>query len=431
MTTNEVKCLVIDHGLFQPIAQRLARDFAKVYYYSPSEKAFPTVCDIVGDGFADIERVNDLWRVKNEVDLWCVPDIGFSGIQSELLSQGCVVWGARDGDVLEISRRKFLNTLKESTDLPVPEYEIVVGLSKLMGFLHDKEDYYVKISKYRGDWETLHWRSWEQDEMTLDAKAVTFGPWKESIVFYCFPAIESLIEDGCDTYCVDGKFPQLCIHGQECKDRSYFGTFQKANELPAPVQKVQEQMGPILEGFGYRSFFSSEVRVTEDDVGYFLDPTCRAGSPPSQVQCEMIANYGDVIWQGAQGNLIEPVPAAPYGVQALLTVKSRKGWNAVPIPDSIRQWVKCGFCSQIDGRLVFAPDSDNTTCDIGWLTAIGESPKAAIDTLKEYAKELPDGVTAHVESLADLLSEMEHAEDAGVPMTNGTLPPPEIAIQKA
>jgi hypothetical protein len=167
--------------------------------------------------------------------------------------------------------------------------------------LHDKEDRWIKISRFRGDFETLHWRSWDEDSNRLDAFAVKFGPFREQINFYVFEPIDTDIEDGCDTWCIDGAYPELVIHGMEAKDKAYIGTWQKYSDLPEPLRRVGDAFSPILAGFDYRSFFSTEVRITEDGEPYFIDPTCRAGSPPSQVMTEMIANYSEIIWGGANG----------------------------------------------------------------------------------------------------------------------------------
>ncbi len=100
---SQVTALIFDHSLFLPLARKLAKTYKRVLYFSPWEEGFPTLnkC-IIGDGFPDIERCNDIWRVKNEIDVAIFPDIQHSGLQLELESQGIAVWGSRGGDSLEI-----------------------------------------------------------------------------------------------------------------------------------------------------------------------------------------------------------------------------------------------------------------------------------------------------------------------------------------
>lgn len=431
-TTSEVTACVIDHGIFLPVARRLAREYAKVYYWTPHEKAFPTVRDVIGDGFEDIERIDSPWSVVNETELFVFPDIGFAPMQEALIAQGKAVWGAGDGDKLEIYRGQFLHALG-TTNLPLPNYTAIRGLTALKEHLRDLTDKWVKISRYRGDWETMHWRDWEHDETTLDAAAVRFGPWKEHITFYVFDPIDTELEDGYDGYCIDGQWPSLCIHGMESKDRAYLGTFQKMSELPQEIRVVNDAFGPILKEYGYRGFFSSEVRITPKGESYFIDPTCRAGSPPSQVMCEMIANLGEIVWHGANGELVDPVPAAKFGTQALLTVKGdrRNNWAVIDLPKDLEQWVKCGFASEVDGRLVIPPDPDNTGSDVGWVVAVGDTISEALNNLKSNVSKLPDGVCCDYSALADLLKEAQEAEIQGISMTDQPIPEPSTVLTDA
>src|SRR5689334_1473842 len=102
-------CLVFGHGLELPVAERLARDFKRVLYFSEWEEGFSTINKaVIGDGIDNLERCYDFWSVKNEIDLWCFPDIGHSGLQLELEKQGFRVWGSRKADQLETNRQLFL-----------------------------------------------------------------------------------------------------------------------------------------------------------------------------------------------------------------------------------------------------------------------------------------------------------------------------------
>lgn len=426
--TADVVACVVDRGLFLPIARRLARDFKKVYYDCPSTLTFPSVSQIIGDGFEDVEYVSSLWEIADECDVFVFPDVGFAPMQNALLNRGACVWGSRDADQIEISRGKFMETLM-TTDLPLPRYKRIIGMTDLQNALKDQTDKWIKISKYRGDWETIHFRSWDEDENILNIAGAKFGPWKDLIPFYVFDAIDAPVEGGYDGWCIDGNLPSLCMTGIESKDKAYLATFQKYNELPEEVRKATDAFAPILKTYGYRSYFSTEIRITDDGDGYFLDPTCRAGSPPSQVQSEMIANYGDVIWRGANGECVDPIPLAEFGIQTLLTVKGgRQNWSVVTLPDELQQWVKCGFCSQINGKLVFPPDPAFSDCELGWLIAIGDSPKQAIERLNGYIEKLPENLKANVESLAELLTEVEEAKAQGVTMTDKPMPDPSIVI---
>lgn len=431
---SDVVACVIDHGLFLPIAQTLAEQYKHVYWWSPWDTGFPKVAEgIVGDGFKNITRVTDIWRVKKKCDLFVCPDVGFGGLQQELVSQGFPVWGHHGADELETDRGLFLETLDE-LGMPTPKYEVIMGITNLKLHLKEETDKYIKVSKWRGDWETLHWRDWSHDESVLDGYAYRFGPAKELIKFYVFDSIDTDIEDGIDTYCIDGQWPETVMHGMECKDRSYLCSVQPMSDIDERVKVVNEKFGPVLASYGYRGFFSSEVRI-KDDESFFIDPTCRAASPPSQVMTELFANLGEIIWHGANGELVKPEMStivdsdepAQFGVQAL--IKSERDcdeWEVLDIPGEMRKWVKCGFACEIKGKLCIPPHPLGGM--IGWLVAIGSTMSEAIDNLKKYQGELPDGLHCDVDSLANLLKEAETAKEEGIEFTEQQLPEPSEVI---
>src|SRR5262249_50733427 len=154
------------------------------------------------------------WSIKSKADCFVFPDINHRGEQRELRSQGYPVWGAFDGMRLELDREFFLRTLGE-LGLDMPEYTVVHGLTELHDFLRDKTDYYIKLSRWRGSWETCHWRTYKEDGHHFDTWAVRFGGLKDQIPFLCFPAIDTDLEIGADTFCIDGQWPKTMLHGIE------------------------------------------------------------------------------------------------------------------------------------------------------------------------------------------------------------------------
>jgi hypothetical protein len=381
----------------------------------------------VGEGYPGIERVSSPYVRGVDIDMIVFPDIGFAPMQRHFLNHGLPVFGAGEADELEMYRGKFLKEI-EQLDLPTPNCEVVDGISGLRVYLKDRTDLYIKISKWRGDMESWHWRSWAEDEGKLDALAFRLGPAKDHLTFFVFDPIEAEIEDGIETFCVDGKMPKTCIHGMECKDAGYLGTFALMNDLPEPVRKVSEAFAPVLGKYGYRSFFSTEVRISKDGTPYFIDPTLRAGSPPSQVQCEMIANYSEVIWGAANGEVVEPEPEAEFGVQVVVKADSKLDeWTEIVLPDHLWRWVKAGQSFRIGNKLCLPPGMAAES-NI-WLTAIGDTIKEAIENLKSYSGDLPEGVKCDVTPLGDLLREVNEAEKSGMTFTDQPVPGPETVVE--
>lgn len=426
---TDTTALVFDHGLFIPVARRLAKQFKRVLYTTPWAKGFPTINDcVIGDGFGDIERVDDFWPIKNDIDLFVFPDIQHAGLQLELEAQGFPVWGSRNGDSLEIYRQKFHRVLA-GLGLEVPPFYTVVGLEQLRAHLHDKEDKYIKISKYRGTMETTHWRNWDLDEGTLDWWAVKLGPAKNKVTFYVFDAIDTPLEIGGDTYNVRGQWPSLMLHGDEYKDQGYLGAVTARGDMPEQVKEVLEAFGPELGKNGYANQWSMEIRV-KGEHSFFIDPCCRGGLPSTGAQLSVWGNWPEIVLGGAHGELVEPEPTAQFAAECVLTMKTPKEqWGKTRVVEELAEWVKFGGCCEIDGAICFPPD-DSHGEEVGWLIATGDTIRETVETMQERAAMLPDGLCAKVESLGELLKEIRLAEEKGIEFTDQKVPGPEILLNE-
>jgi hypothetical protein len=425
--TKEVTALVIDFGIYIHVARRLAKDFAHVFYCTPWETAFPRVKDaVVGDGYQDITWVEHSSKVLDYVDLVVFPDIGFSYLQNRI-AKTKPVWGCRQADTLEAHRGAFLESLKEA-GLPVPEFKEIMGVTNLRLYLADKEDVFIKCSSYRGDFETFHFQSMKEDEHFIDSWAVKLGPLRELMAFFVFEKIETEIEDGIDTWCIDGQWPDMVWHGIEAKDKAFIGTFQKMSELSEEVSVVNRKYAKILEQYGYRGAFSTEVRITPDHESYFIDPTCRFGSPPSQVMMDTIGNWGEIVWKGANGILVEPEIVHQFGAQAIFKV-DRDDWCVLDIPDEIKDWVCVGFSCQLDGKICVPPDPMGVS-EIGWVRGAGSTIQGAVENLKEHVDRMPGCVHVEYHAVAEVLKEIVAEQEMGIEFSKDEPPPPEIVLKE-
>ena len=419
--TGDVIACVVDFGMFPHVARRVAKDFKKVYYTTPWDDSFPRLSRmIVGDGYPEFEWIESVWDAK-DADLYIFPDIGMSGLQLELVRQGKAVWGSRNADSIESNRGLFLDSLEEC-GLSVPPFSKIKGITNLRVFLKDKQDKYIKVSCLRGDFETFHFRSMDEDAVEIDVWAAKLGPLQDTNCFYVFDRIKTEIEGGCDAWCIDGQWPETFIQGFENKDKAYLMAFIEREKIAAEIRIVNEKFSPILAKFGYRGMFSTEVRITEDDESFFIDPTCRFASPVSQGQVEMIGNLGEIIWNGANGILVEPEQTAKFGAQAIFHV-DRDHWGVFKIPKEIEQWVKISFSCQSNGLICVPPDPQGVA-EIGWCVGIGDTIEGAIDHLREVVDQIPSGVNVEFGSLTDLLKELKTAKEAGIQLTNQEIPEP-------
>lgn len=419
--------LVFDHGFFLPVARRLAQDFGRVLYYTPWEQAYPKLNEgIIGAGFGEMTRCNDFWPIKDEIDLFVFPDIYHAGLQAELRAQGHRVWGAGNGMKLEIDREFFLNKLNE-LGLAVPPHKVVVGISNLAAYLKDKKDQYIKISKWRGSWETKHWRGWDEDANKLDQWAVHFGGMKEYVRFLVFEPIDTELEIGGDSYCVGGRWPRTMLHGIEKKDEAYLAAVTPYREMPEPLTRIMEAFSPFLAKNRYACQWSMEVRVTQDDA-FFIDATTRGGLP-STGSFLNAKNVADIFYHGADGDLVEIDYGYKFAAECMVKIKGDPdAWASVIIPDELKPFWKVYDCCELDGKIWF-PADQKTIDETGWLCVTGDTPTEVARRMNELADALPDGADACVESLADILREIPEEEDAGIKFSDEPLPPPEVVLE--
>lgn len=418
-----------DNGFFIPLARRLAQSGARVLYHNLSwQKSNPQLSDgIIGDGFPDIECALDIWAVKYEVDCFVFPDVGNMGMQKELANQGFPVWGAKGGMKPEIDREFFMKKLAE-LGLDVPPYKKVVGLTALKDYLKDKKDIWIKVSRWRGTWETKHWRSWKQDGHKFDLWAVLFGGAKELISFLCFDKIDSKIEIGADTLNVDGHFPEYVLHGIEKKDESYFSAVTKRKDMPQEILNIMEAFGPYFAAEQYRNQFCMEVKVTEE-ASYFIDWTGRGGLPSTGSQILAIENLPEVILAGAHGEFIEPEYNCKFTAECMVKVHGESNsWETLDIPDELKPFLMLSDCCEVDGQ-AWWPGGNDELEDVGWLVATGDTPTETAHLMNQLADMLPDGANACVESLADIIREVEEMEANGIPFTDAPMPDPEIVLE--
>jgi hypothetical protein len=414
---SELSVLFVDHGLFLPWCDMLSRTFKKTYLATPEECSFPTIgaCTL-GDGFERIEKVGDpanaIAKLVNEVDLFIFPDIGYADAQAYLESINKPVWGSRHADNLEVYRDYFMDAI-ESVGLPVAPHERIIGLDKLTDYLRGREHQFIKVSKFRGTFETFHWVNWDASWLEIAKWTTKFGPFGNKIKFMVFDPIECDVEDGYDGYTVDGQFPDQAIYGFENKDKGYLCEIRDYKKLPEQIQKVNNAFAPVFNRMHCRNNFSTEIRITEDSF-FYIDPTQRCGSPPSQVMAELVTNWPEIIWKGAQGELVQIAHEHKYGVQTTLNLKTDAGhWGIADFPEEISPFVKCGNCCEVDGKLCFAPTEDRDSM-IGWIVATGDTMEEAINTLKDRIGELPDGVSSDTSALVELIQKMEDSEGIGI-----------------
>jgi hypothetical protein len=425
---SEVTACVVDQGTFLPVARALARGCERVLYWSPECRANKSVQQAcIGEGIAGLERVAEFWPMLDEIDLFVFPDSDLAGLQLHLEQLGKAVWGSRLGQQYEQDRQLFLGTL-EAIGLDVPGYEVAVGLEALREKLRRAEDKYVKISHYRADMETRHWRSWDLDEGWLDRLAVRLLPRvKDQTPFLIVDPVETELELGVDTYVVDRRLPGVLLQGYERERSAYFAAVTKRENLPEPSRRVLEAFAPLLAPLRYRNALSLELRV-KGEQAHFIDATQRFGLPSSASQMALWKNFPEIVWAGANGQLLEPEYEEAYSIEVLLSSGPADEAVAVEVSGELEEWCHFAECCFIDGVYVFPPVEGGPSHDLGWLLAVGDTPAETLDRAKELVEQLPPGVKAELDSIAGVIAEIEQAQDEGHEFAREEMPEPSEVI---
>lgn len=379
--------LICDGGLFASWAERLAREYDRVLYFRPWTKSFSHPNDYyIMQGYENVERIEHFWEHVDEADTVAFLDIHFPDWATHLREMGKPVWSAFYGEELELYRAETKQLL-EQVGLPVNEYEVVHGMDELRQYLQEHEDQYVKIPKLRGLTETFHSQTYDLVKVKLDDIEHKLGGASSIQEFICEDAIKAVTESGYDGWCVDGQFPRTSVMGVEIKDCGSASQVKPYNLLPREVRMTNDKLASALGDYGYRGFWSTEIRVTKDSF-YPVDFTCRAASPCGENLQELFSNMGEVIEAGANGEIIEPKPVARYAAQAVMdSVFAEEHWLPIYIPEKIRPNVKLYNSCILDGQEFIVPTAVDMP-QIGSIVATGNTLDEAIRKVQTYAKEI-------------------------------------------
>jgi len=381
-------CCVYDNGLFTSLAESLAPAFGRMFYHSPWETSFPrSHATIIGEGLPGVQRINSIWPVIDDIDLFVFPDIFHGPLQAYLRGLGKRVWGSGIGESLEMVRGRSKRWLRD-LGLPVGEYRTIQGLNELRRHLQRHDDQYVKISKTRGDMETFHAKTYQLIEPRLDELEHTLGAKKHITEFIVEAPIEAKAEVGYDGFTVDGQYPHKALFGVETKDAGYIGQVTVYSAMPRALGYVNTKLSPLFRDLKYRGFFSSEIRIADDNTPYLIDPCCRMASPPGELYQYLIENLAEVLWYGADGELVEPVWRYPWGAQLILTSDwAEHGWQPLEYPQELASRVKLHYGTVIMGKRYYVPQA-TTMPEIGAVVTGGDTKQAAIKAAEKIAEQV-------------------------------------------
>lgn len=416
--------VIADCGLFSSFAAKLAPSFGKCYYFSPFQTAYPQRIDTaVGEGFEGMERVKYLLEKEDEADIFIFLYNFFPDIQESLRRRGHRVWGGGWGEKLELERwetRQLLQKLK----MPVTPAEKIIGMEALRKHLRESEGKkFVKASFYRGDVDSFpHEKYWLSENKLDDIENHLGSPLKHDFEFIVEDEIPDAVEIGYDGPCIDGKFPKKFLQGYEIKETGMISTVVTPEAQSKPVKYVNEKLSPTLENYGYRGFWSTEIRHTAKGESFLIDVTARCGTPSIELLSEMLSDWPEFIWYGAEGLIMPQKEIEKFGICAMVKVnETADQWQPLEIPKEIAPWVKVRNAYRRKG-FDYAVPIDKPSVIAG-VVGVGNTIIEAVAKCKEHADQLTGYQTEiRTESIDKAIKTIQEGEKYGVKFTDQPLP---------
>ncbi len=321
MGKSKLTACVIDNlgSSYLPQAIALSPYFEKMYYHTSIQSPFPYMAPAMcGQGYDEIEVIQNFWDKIDKIDVFIFPDIYFEDWSVALKKMGKLCFGGGMSEDIETNRGLF-HSMLERSNMNYGDYTVINGITKLKSFLKPRKNLFIKTSYYRGQFETFNWINQIHNGVLLDEIEYNLGPLGDQVEFLVQSPIKSDAECGYDGYAVNGQTTENFVQGIEIKNGAYLGKADNIKTAPKPITEVNAKFSPFLKSYAHTGFYSTEVRYnSKTDESFYIDPCMRMGSPPSNTYIAMIDNWDEIIVEGAKGKLVEPHFKAKYGCEIIL-----------------------------------------------------------------------------------------------------------------
>ena len=385
--TDKSVC-VVDNGIFAEVARSLSRSFGKVYYTSPWVDAYPSSYKTeLGEGFPSFDRVDDIWDIVDDIDLFVFTGMGEGALQEHLVAQGKRVFGARNADELE-SYRTDAKEHFAGLNIPQAPYVVVKGMIALRKYIKSRGSakLWIKVDLTRGDTETFSVGGYDLAKNRLDTMEAAFGPVAERRDFIVEDNLPDTLDIAIDTYSIDGRYPSIAMLGVEQKDMGYVCSVKPWAAMPPALVDIYEKLSPTLEQYQYRNLFALESRVGKGGL-WLADPCCRFGSPVSELELNLISNLPEIMWEGAAGKLIEPIYKARYGCEVLIKSEwAPKKPMLIEFPEEYRDQIKLRYAAQFGNETWILPQDSGE--EVGAVVSYGSSLDDCMEEVCEIGKQI-------------------------------------------
>ncbi len=385
-----MKALVIDFGLCIEHSRSLLNFYDEVYYYVPWQDAFPRYLNaLIGSGFEDegLIRILNMYDYIDKVDTIVVFDTFLGDFVENLRTKGYNVFGAGKEEKFE-NDRWYARKMQEKLGLPTQETVLISGLDNLKKYLKQNERKVVKLNTFRGSLETFIHLDYKSSEPLLSYLEQELSVVKNDIKF----VVEELltgIEPGSDLYIVNGQLPNKFLWGFEVKGAGYCGKVVNIDEHPQELHRVVKSFVSVMPEA--KTFYSTEVIINEEDGKTYLIDNCIRVPMPCPSACEMVIfkNWGEIIYNGAQGKLVNP--QIDENIKYVASVSLETSWvknNFVEIyfPQEYREFIKFRKVLKKKDRIYALPDPNlfSVCAAVGY----GKTLEEAIEMCKKIADEV-------------------------------------------
>ena len=299
--------------------------------------------------------------------------------------------------------------------MPLNEYKVIEGFDNMEEYLKTHNDLFVKNNLYRGVMETWHHETYQTSKPFLDFLKTEYGMYQGEEKFILETPIDNAVEFGFDGFCIDGEFTKKTCFGIEIKDAAYLCKEVDYRDLPKAVLDANDKLSPILASYQYRSWYSNEMRTISKNEAILTDITARHASPPTSIFMEMTENFGQYVWDVANGDIPNVKFRYKYGCQIIITSSwAKKEPVAVTFPKEYINNVKIKNLSIVDGVHWFLPQPDEMM-QIGYVLGYGNTKLQCFEMAKKVAKEVK-GFDIHINfaALDEAEKELEKLSKYGI-----------------
>lgn len=381
--------LVIDNtGIFTEHASGLSKGGKnKVWYFCDWQTSFPMYTNYIpGYGLPGLEKVYDVGPYIDKADVVVNFDVNGNDLIGYLREHGKACFGSGKGHIIEDERELLKKTLEES-GLAVQKYAVVKGIDKLREYLKDNSKQFVKIDRFRGEFESFYARNLKSVEVIIQGMEKSAGPMKNDLTFVVEEKIDCSTEYGVDGFTNSLDYIRPFLLGIEYQKSCYFARI--TDELPPQLEETMTKLKPMFKKYDWRGAFSTEEMIIDKKKHFFLDICARYFHPGSVLYTEAIRNYPEVIEAIAKRKMVRlDIKEKYWAAVPLDTGHAQDNWTYIDVKPEDRKFIKLGLGIQKGNEHYVAPSHNANMCVAAVIIAGGNSIDQVCTTLKERAEKV-------------------------------------------